>query len=110
MSWSTVIRRTDGSTHTVPSRERFTMQTGDVLDCITAGGGGYGDPLERPAGAVLEDHRDSRVSRAQAQSAYGVVIDDQGALDEQATARMRAKLRDQRGAITWTYDRGDDRS
>ncbi len=110
MSWSSVIRRTDGSTHTVPSRERFTMQTGDVLDCITAGGGGYGDPLERPAAAVLEDHRDSRVSRAQAQSAYGVVIDDQGALDEQATARVRAKLRDQRGAITWTYDRGDDRS
>jgi N-methylhydantoinase B len=110
MSWSSVIRRADGSTHTVPSRERFTMQTGDVLDCITAGGGGYGDPLERPAGAVLEDHRDSRVSRAQAQSAYGVVIDDQGALDEQATALLRAKLRDERGAITWTYDRGDDRS
>jgi N-methylhydantoinase B len=105
-SWSSLIRRTDGATHKVKSRERFTLRTGDVLDCVTAGGGGYGDPLARPAQAVLEDLRDHRITRAALEEAYGVVLDAAGEVDAAATAARRAALGAERGEITWTFDCG----
>ncbi|MCC7280788.1 MAG: hydantoinase B/oxoprolinase family protein, partial [Acetobacteraceae bacterium] len=90
--WASVLRRADASTHKVPARERFRMQAGDVLDCFTAGGGGYGDPLLRPAEQVLEDVIDGVVSQAAAASDYGVVLTDAPALDREATAARRAAM------------------
>jgi N-methylhydantoinase B len=107
MSWSSILRRADGSTHTVPARERFTMHTGDVLDCITAGGGGYNDPLSRPPEAVLEDVRNQRVSEAAAERDYGIVLDAAGGVDLAATRTLRERLTAERGPITWTFDLGN---
>lgn len=60
----------------------------------TAGGGGWGDPLDREPERVLEDVRDEFVSRQSAQDDYGVVIDPAGmSVDHGATANLRAKLR-----------------
>ncbi|MFN3261072.1 MAG: hydantoinase B/oxoprolinase family protein [Pikeienuella sp.] len=50
------------------------MKTGDVFSRPTAGGGGYGDPLERDPAAVLEDVIDDYVSVERAAKDYGVVI------------------------------------
>ncbi len=47
---------------------------GDVFSRPTAGGGGYGDPLERDPKAVLEDVIDEYVSIERAKKDYGVVI------------------------------------
>lgn len=105
-SWSSIIRRTDGSTHKVRSRERFTLRAGDMLDCVTAGGGGYGDPLLRPASSVAQDVRDHRVSREAAHETYGVVLDPAGDADVAATAARRAAALEQRGEVTWTFDCG----
>jgi N-methylhydantoinase B len=105
-SWSTIIRRSDGTTRKVKSRERFTLNTGDVLDCVTAGGGGYGDPIERPAREVVSDLRDQRITRAEAETAYGLVFDAAGELDAAATESRRAELRAERGEISWTFDCG----
>jgi N-methylhydantoinase B len=107
MSWSSIVTRRDGSTHKVPSRERFTLQTGEVINCVTAGGGGYGDPLTRPGRAVLDDVLDHRVSRPAALEAYGVVVDEGLHLDEAATDATRQELREARGEITWRFDRGE---
>ena len=52
-------------------------------------GGGYGDPKERDPGAVAIDVRDGLVSRAAARSEYGVVLNDEGAVDGVATAMTR---------------------
>jgi N-methylhydantoinase B len=107
MSWSSILCRADGSTHTVPARERFSMNAGDVLDCDTAGGGGYGDPLLRPPEAVLEDVRNQRVSEAAARRDYGVVQDAAGGVDLAATRALRERLAAERGPITWTFDLGN---
>jgi N-methylhydantoinase B len=107
MSWSTVLKRIDGSEHKVPARERFKMQTGDMLTCITAGGGGYSDPLLRPAAQVAEDVVDGRVSREAADRDYGVVLDTAFKLDAAATESRRHVLAAERGDITWTFDRGE---
>jgi N-methylhydantoinase B len=52
---------------TVPPRSVVTIRTG--------AGGGWGDPYEREAEAVLEDVREGLVSVERAELDYGVVID-----------------------------------
>ena len=59
----------------------------------TPGGGGFGDPLERPVEKVIEDFHMGYISVAQMQEAYGVVLNEQGALDGEATEERRAALR-----------------
>ena len=42
----------------------------------SAGGGGFGDPLERDPDAVLEDVADGYVTVERARTDYGVVVDE----------------------------------
>src|SRR5205823_6505783 len=39
----------------VPKIDLLALEPGDVLSIRTPGGGGHGDPLERPTAAVLAD-------------------------------------------------------
>jgi N-methylhydantoinase B len=48
------------------------LERGDVIEIHTSGGGGYGDPRERPREAVLADVRDGLVSEAAARDVYGL--------------------------------------
>lgn len=100
-----VLRRADGSETPIPSKMEFAMRVGDQLDVWTSGGGGYGDPLERPAASVLDDVLDEKVSVDAARRDYGVVVRDRR-VDDAATAALRAELADRRGPVTWRYDRG----
>ncbi|GGE07494.1 N-methylhydantoinase [Aureimonas endophytica] len=73
--------------------------TDDVFSRPTAGGGGFGDPLERDPALVLEDVKDDYVSVERAAKDYGVairVIDAElcdYAIDAAATERLRAEIR-----------------
>jgi len=49
------------------------MNKGDVYRHVMAGGGGYGDPLDRDIGLVEKDLREGRVSKEGALRDYGVV-------------------------------------
>lgn len=71
---------------------RAAVQTGDVVECLTGGGAGYGPAFEREPAAVLEDVREGYVSPTAARALYGVVIVD-GHVDEAATRRLRAETR-----------------
>ena len=51
------------------------LRNGDLLRIERPGGGGLGDPLERPAENVLEDVRQGYISTERAQSNYGVAIE-----------------------------------
>jgi N-methylhydantoinase B len=55
-----------------------------------AGGGGFGDPHQRPAEKVVEDVRNGYVSAESARDYYGVVIGADGRLDESATMALRS--------------------
>jgi N-methylhydantoinase B len=70
---------------------------GDMLVYRTAGGGGWKDRLDRPVEAVARDVAYGLVSREKARSGYGVVLDDDGAVDAAATEAERAAQRDARG-------------
>lgn len=49
--------------------------------------------LERELGAVASDVRNEKVSRAQAQERYGVVLRDDGSPDAKQSVALRARLR-----------------
>ncbi|MBO6901686.1 MAG: hydantoinase B/oxoprolinase family protein [Rhizobiaceae bacterium] len=66
----------------------FHPQPGDIVTIMTPGGGGYGDPLLRPAEMVREDVLFGYVSEAAARDDYGVVLHN-GQVDEQATKALR---------------------
>ena len=72
-------------------RKATRVPADTLVRTLTGGGGGYGDPLARPAAEVLRDVREGYVSAAAAERDYGVVIDP-GTLtvDEAATARRVA--------------------
>src|SRR5499427_1311892 len=57
----------------------------DRLRLEMAGGGGWGDPFARPAERVAEDVRNGVVSVESARTSYGVVIDDNGRVDQAGT-------------------------
>ncbi|PIK70816.1 methylhydantoinase [Methylobacterium frigidaeris] len=75
---------------------------GDTFSRPTAGGGGFGDPLERDPAKVVEDVADDYVSVARAAKDYGVVIRVIDAelcryeVDAAATEALRAEIREQR--------------
>ena len=65
-------------------------ESGDVIQFISAGGGGYGDPLERDPAAVERDMRNEYVSIERAREEYGVVIDPKSlGVDVEKTRKLR---------------------
>ncbi len=71
----------------------FELMAGDLLRVETAGGGGFGDCLDRPGMKVLEDVTLGFLTIDEAYHRYGVVIDASGYVDEEATASLRSQLR-----------------
>jgi N-methylhydantoinase B len=80
------------------------VKEGDTFIRPSAGGGGFGDPLERDPQAVLEDVADGYVSVERARKDYGVVIKEidaelaQYEVDEEETERERERIRANRHA------------
>lgn len=69
-----------------------SIRPGETITNINPGGGGYGNPLERPIEKVLADVRNGLVSLEGAKADYGVVILDATSLevDLAATEKLRA--------------------
>jgi N-methylhydantoinase B/oxoprolinase/acetone carboxylase alpha subunit len=83
--------KVDGSKVTMPAMfegERF--ESGEALEIRTPSGGGWGDPFARDPGNVLRDFLNELISRETAARLYGVVIDDQGEIDQRKTTQCRA--------------------
>jgi N-methylhydantoinase B len=84
----------DGTVTELPSKTTFKVQPGQVVTYETCGGGGYGHPFDRDPLDVVRDVLEEKVSRARADSAYGVVLDERGQLDEAATRLRREETRE----------------
>jgi N-methylhydantoinase B len=78
------------------------LQSGDLFSRPTAGGGGYGDPLERDPEKVRADVADDYVSIERAATDYGVVLKVvdidlcEYEVDHAATQKARTEIRAQR--------------
>lgn len=72
----------------LPKIDVLALEPGDVLSIRTPGGGGYGDPCQRPAEQVRADVLAGLVSPEAAREAYGVVMHGDE-VDEAATEALR---------------------
>jgi N-methylhydantoinase B len=81
------------------------VRAGELIRIRTTGGGGWGDPLDRPYDEVLRDLRWGKISIEGARADYGVVIGE-SRVDEMATAELRAARRAGRTGEEPFFDRG----
>jgi N-methylhydantoinase B len=85
------------------------VRAGEVIRIRTTGGGGWGDPFDRPYTEVLRDIRWRKVSVDGAARDYGVVVTgevDDPVVDEPASDALRDRLRSARTGDEPFFDRG----
>ena len=88
-----VLSRESGEEETLITMVSTSMEAGERLYHRQAGGGGWGDPLERDPELVAQDVRNDKVSLASARADYGVVLaPGTFAVDHEATASARREL------------------
>jgi N-methylhydantoinase B len=81
----------------LPSKLTMNMKNGDLFRHEVAGGGGWGDPLERDPALVLRDVLNDFVSERAARDDYGVVLTGMPLIvDAAATTALRQQMRAQR--------------
>lgn len=69
------------------------IRKGEVLSVQTAGGGGYGSPLERDAELVARDCAQGYISPEAARETFGVVLSQEGEVDKEKTSVLRERLK-----------------
>lgn len=89
----------DARVEPLAAKQRTPLEERDAVLAVCAGGGGYGDPLDRSPEAVCRDVADGLISVRVASDIYGVAIVPPSppqrtpAVDEIATAAQRRKIR-----------------
>lgn len=78
-----------GGRRSVVATSRHRITPGESIVMHTGGGGGYGDPLERPVELVAGDVREGYITADAARHDYSVVLDAAGGVDATATAALR---------------------
>ena len=69
------------------------LAAGELYHHVQAGGGGWGDPLERDPRQVAEDVRNGKIGREAALRDYGVILDEDLVVETEATASNRRKMK-----------------
>ncbi len=102
--------RTDGEKTPLPSKiDNVRVRPGDRIVFRTAGGGGWGDPLERDPVWVRNDVARKLVSIELARSDYGIVLEGAGlVVDRPASQDLRDGMRRSRKALPM-FDFGERR-
>lgn len=100
--------KTDGTRERLGSKiDSFRVRAGERVIFKTAGGGGWGDPLDREAIRVRNDVARNLMSAEVARQHYGVVLKGDGReLDVRATQELRENLKQSRPALQ-PYDFGE---
>ncbi|HXH87445.1 MAG TPA: hydantoinase B/oxoprolinase family protein [Gaiellaceae bacterium] len=83
----------DGSEDVLPPMFSTEIAAGDVYAHRTAGGGGWGDPLDRDPNAVTDDVANEKVSAGAARELYAVALAADGTVDHEQTTALRAERR-----------------
>lgn len=71
---------------------RYVFNEGDVAHFVNAGGGGYGDALDRNPLLVLRDLENGATTSGVARSVYGVICDSNRKIDYAETETTRKKI------------------
>lgn len=86
------MRTAEGELVELDAWARVMLQPGETMVSVSSAGGGYGPAHERDPERVRHDIADGWVSAERARAIYGVVLAEDGTVDEGATATRRAEL------------------
>lgn len=84
------LDRIDGGREALPACALVNVRAGDMITAVSAGGGGYGDPLSRAPESVADAVREGYLSPERARDIYRVALDATGNPDLCATQALRA--------------------
>ncbi len=87
------VSRLSGKEAEFPPMFSDGLAAGELYHHVQAGGGGWGDPLERDPARVAEDVRNGKVGREAALRDYGVILDDDLVVDTEDTASNRRRMK-----------------
>jgi N-methylhydantoinase B len=90
-----LLRKEDGqpAASIDPNDAIHEVAAGSTVELVSAGGGGWGNALEREPAKVLDDVRAGYISCGSAESDYGVLLNNTlDRVDIEGTARLRATL------------------
>ena len=91
------IHRANGSVEKIATKATdVVIRPQEWFEFQCSNGGGWGDPLDRAADAVVKEISLDRLDAKEAAETYGVALDGQGLLDHVATGALRASLRQAR--------------
>jgi N-methylhydantoinase B len=79
----------DDQPRKLPSKFGEQVKQGDLFRHLTAGAGGWGNPLERAPSDVARDVWNGKLTAEYARREYQVVLGEDLEVDEQATAALR---------------------
>jgi N-methylhydantoinase B len=79
----------DTAPRKLPSKFGEHVKQGDLFRHLTAGAGGWGNPLERAPTDVARDVWNGKLSAEYAEREYGVALTEDFQVNEQATAELR---------------------
>ena len=106
--YGVAVERGTGEHEQIPGlADDVPVMPDEVIEIVTTGGGGWGNPLERDPELVRLDVVRGLVSAERAQTDYGVVLRDDWSMpvDAEATAELRAQRAGEQGDDTM-FDRG----
>ena len=99
----TIVAAGSGRERNIGKIDVLVLNPNEELLIKTQGGGGLGSPYDRDPEDVLRDVRAGLVSTASAERDYGVIIQGE-TIDVEATATLRATLRDPAGPNPFEFD------
>lgn len=76
-----------------PKPGEIDFGSDDVFEWSPQGGGGWGDPLERPPELVIQDLKNGVITPQTATDIYGVVVGADGRVDDSSREKIRAARR-----------------
>jgi len=83
------LRSDGGEVAAMGTCEQLVVRVDQTVVSYSNGGGGYGDPAERPPEKVAHDVAEGWIGRERAAAVYRVALAPDGSVDEAATRRLR---------------------
>ncbi|MBI3090646.1 MAG: hydantoinase B/oxoprolinase family protein [Candidatus Tectomicrobia bacterium] len=87
------LEQANGEIVEVQANELYTLRRAAQIEFFAAGGGGFGNPLERDLDLVADDLRNGFITPEAAVRDYGAVLNADGSLNHAASAARRGQLR-----------------